>query len=101
MAKCNYPNCWHKPAQVPVIELPAIKLSTGERTGQVVTLIGEPLCLDCCAKYNFNDWMKPSEWADYVEQAREKGLQMPKAELLTIQFKPIGWRPGRTFEVIK
>lgn len=103
--KCNYPNCSDPALWTPVIELPTLR-SVGDsqamvQTSRPTTLICREVCERHKQSYLLSDWIKAGDWDAMQNLAHEKGLHIPSIYLMAIQFKPIGWTPKRTLELVR
>ena len=103
--KCQYPNCYISAAWVPVIELPTLR-SVGEshvmvQTPKPTVLLCQPVCGLHNDHYNLSDWISSSDWEAIRELALHNNYHIPESELFVVQFRPLGWTPRRTLEIVR
>jgi hypothetical protein len=61
-------------------------------------MIGEnALCEGHIKTYNLSDWMGKGDWEAMQDAARERGYKLADRGAITVQFQPIGWKPGNKF----
>lgn len=101
--RCNYPNCRNTETLVPVIALPTIRtkgLSTEMvKTDKSTYMILKGVCSNHAKTYKLSDWVGAADWRYVQEAARANGYKIADIDIMTIEFKPIGWTPRNTLEL--
>ncbi len=99
LTKCSYPNCTAKAVWIPVIALPTLRTAGDEKamvlTTQPTLLLFVPVCQEHRDSYNLTEWISAGDWAAMRDVAHQNGYFIPQAELIAVEFKPIGWEPGK------
>ena len=101
--KCQYPNCHQTARWTPIVELPTVR-SVGDslamvRTDQPTILLCREVCEHHKQTYNLAQWINEADWQYIREAARESGYAIPSIELVTVQFRPVGWHPRNTIPI--
>ena len=101
---CAYPNCQNSALWVPVVEVPTLR-SVGMGQAMVQTthptfLLGKEVCQRHRDDYNLSEWIHTGDWAALQDLAHENGFHLPPLGIVTVQFRPIGWTPGRHLELV-
>ena len=103
MTLCAYPGCYHAALWTPVIELPTLR-TAGDSNAIVqilrpTTLLCQEVCQIHRDTYHLGEWIRKADWSAIRDLAKENGYLLPIADLITVQFRPMGWTPPRTLEV--
>lgn len=94
--KCNYPNCRNAAWWIPVVLIPTVRQGGDgkfQKTDKPTQLQCPPVCIRHRNRYSITDWIGPAEWHALEETAKDAGFDFPKAEMATVEFKPMGWTP--------
>jgi hypothetical protein len=68
-------------------------------TSRPTILIGRPICERHKASYKLSDWISEADWSHLQEMARHYGFDLEASVIITVLFKPLGWKPQRRLEV--
>src|ERR1017187_1542388 len=96
--RCHFPNCHNTSRYTPVITLPTLD-SRGGSTREPTYLLGGGVCLRHKNSYNLLDWFRRGDWNALRDAARDKGLTIPEPDMITVEFKPVGWQPRHHLEL--
>jgi hypothetical protein len=62
-------------------------------------LVGQPICDTHRQSYLLSDWITEIEWKHLREGAKAHGLNIDPTVMITVLFRPVGWKPRRYLEV--